>query len=444
MINCFGFISINKLEIKRFNAISRRLTPIILVLTVLISSVDVAMSQIVATNTIFSTPTSYSSGAQDQIYFYKQGIAIDLQAISINGAGNHFFTWYRYNSSVNSWDFIQTDLGSTSTLNNAIEGGYQVVVNHQNGGSNTYRSWVFVPEITGSIIPNLVENNCYQLKVHASGSILKPLTYYHPTTGEAYAVNYLLSYVWNSTQPAKTQTSLVNPATLDGFYNDSEYSVVVKSGLGVESNESSPLLITAVAVKANFEWESTKPEVKNEANTIPKGSAPLRISFKGEVDGTDKRSQGHVTDYSWKFGETGKEYTASTIFTFQEQGDYPVSLEVENSISMCSDISDVITFNVSDSFIDAPNYFTPNGDGIQDEFRVAYRSLKTFRLVIVNRWGRKVFETSDPAKGWDGNIGGAKAAPGVYFYDAVGQGFLNTDAEKHHKHGFLHLIRDSK
>ena len=84
--------------------------------------------------------------------------------------------------------------------------------------------------------------------------------------------------------------------------------------------------------------------------------------------------------------------------------------------------SDSVDITIVSSDLQVPDFFTPNGDGANDEFRVAYKSLKTFNGIIYSRWGRKVFQWTDPAKGWDGNINGRPAAEGGYFYiiNAVG------------------------
>lgn len=54
--------------------------------------------------------------------------------------------------------------------------------------------------------------------------------------------------------------------------------------------------------------------------------------------------------------------------------------------------------------------------GANDEFRVAYRSLREFHCWVYNRWGLLVYEWDDPAKGWNGTIGGKPAAEGAYYY----------------------------
>ena len=53
---------------------------------------------------------------------------------------------------------------------------------------------------------------------------------------------------------------------------------------------------------------------------------------------------------------------------------------------------------------------------MNDEFRVAYRSLREFHCWVYNRWGKLVYQWTDPAQGWDGTINGRPAAEGAYFY----------------------------
>ena len=73
-----------------------------------------------------------------------------------------------------------------------------------------------------------------------------------------------------------------------------------------------------------------------------------------------------------------------------------------------------------------PNAFTPNNDGHNDVFRVKYPGLiKTMRMNVYDRWGQLVFESSDPSKGWDGNLNGIKQPTGnyiwvIYYTDIIG------------------------
>jgi gliding motility-associated-like protein len=61
-------------------------------------------------------------------------------------------------------------------------------------------------------------------------------------------------------------------------------------------------------------------------------------------------------------------------------------------------------------------------------------------MIIFNRWGRKVYVSTDPEKGWDGSIGNGQAPPGVYFFTIEAEGY--DEDEKHKLSGPVHLIRD--
>jgi len=65
-----------------------------------------------------------------------------------------------------------------------------------------------------------------------------------------------------------------------------------------------------------------------------------------------------------------------------------------------------------------PNAFTPNGDGKNDRFRPVLSFLpQEYRLIIYNRKGNKVFETTNPEKPWEGNFQGQhKVSAGTYIY----------------------------
>jgi gliding motility-associated-like protein len=116
-------------------------------------------------------------------------------------------------------------------------------------------------------------------------------------------------------------------------------------------------------------------------------------------------------------------------YTFSEPGSYRVVCAVNNAT--CASDSMEVTVAVAESYLAVPNVFTPNGDGKNDEFRVAYRSLRDFHIWVYNRWGKLVYDWTDPAKGWDGTINGRKAAEGAYFYVIRAMG---TDATKDAKY----------
>ncbi|HEU4719217.1 MAG TPA: CotH kinase family protein, partial [Bacteroidia bacterium] len=69
-----------------------------------------------------------------------------------------------------------------------------------------------------------------------------------------------------------------------------------------------------------------------------------------------------------------------------------------------------------------PTAFSPNADGNNDVLHMhGTEGASYIDLVIYNRWGQKVFETTDPTQGWDGTTGGRECESGVYAY------FLKVD-----------------
>jgi gliding motility-associated-like protein len=107
----------------------------------------------------------------------------------------------------------------------------------------------------------------------------------------------------------------------------------------------------------------------------------------------------------------------------------PVKGETLYTISMADDISscvarDSILLNVIDpddldcSAIFLPNAFSPNGDGLNDDFGIsnpfAIQELLSFE--IFDRWGNRMFETVNPFDRWDGSYRGQPINPGVVRY----------------------------
>ena len=96
-------------------------------------------------------------------------------------------------------------------------------------------------------------------------------------------------------------------------------------------------------------------------------------------------------------------------------------------------------------FYSLPNTFTPNGDGSNDLFQpYPYKFIERIELVVFNRWGQIVFETSDPQINWNGqNSNGKDLSQGVYHYvcrvfESRGQGV--TESNEVLK-GFIELVR---
>jgi gliding motility-associated-like protein len=86
-----------------------------------------------------------------------------------------------------------------------------------------------------------------------------------------------------------------------------------------------------------------------------------------------------------------------------------------------------------------PTGFSPNGDNNNDAFRVfAGNDVKTFKISVFDRWGNKMFETSESGFGWDGNYKGKALNPGIYAYMLE---IIYKDGKAELKSGNITLIR---
>jgi len=69
-----------------------------------------------------------------------------------------------------------------------------------------------------------------------------------------------------------------------------------------------------------------------------------------------------------------------------------------------------------------PNSFTPNGDGINDTFGIKGEGRFEFNLVIFNRWGEKIFESSNANNQWDGTYKNEPVQQGEYIFQLMANG----------------------
>ena len=192
---------------------------------------------------------------------------------------------------------------------------------------------------------------------------------------------------------------------------------------------------TAVAVKCYPRGTVVEREYKNEkdrsSDTDIKGSGPLVVEFESRANPLD------IIYFEWFVSnvETPDNYQryndVDLRYTFEKTGEYKVKLI---ATSNTCEYVDSLNVKVLESYIEAPNAFSPNGDGINDEWRVAYKSIERYQCIVQNRWGRTVFKSTDPGKGWDGTIGGRPAAEGTYYYVIVAYG-TDKFPETHRKSG---------
>ena len=87
----------------------------------------------------------------------------------------------------------------------------------------------------------------------------------------------------------------------------------------------------------------------------------------------------------------------------------------------------------------SPNAFSPDGDGINDLFKISGQGMNDFQIEIFNRWGQMVYKSIDLSNGWDGTFKGKILPTGTYVYKIKTSKY--GDEQKLIKNGTVALVR---
>ncbi|MFN5222641.1 MAG: PKD domain-containing protein, partial [Bacteroidota bacterium] len=157
--------------------------------------------------------------------------------------------------------------------------------------------------------------------------------------------------------------------------------------------------------------------------------------FNGKVEFVDRSD--FAVSWRWDFGDGFYALTQNTEHYFNEVGDFNVRLTVTN-LAGCEDTHSE-TISIIPYFV--PNAFTPNGDGINDNFFFSGYDLDvaSYEMKIFDRWGSLMFAGQDQLDIWKGNgPDGGDAPQGTYAYRII----VKTRGGKEHVfNGAVNLIR---
>jgi gliding motility-associated-like protein len=174
---------------------------------------------------------------------------------------------------------------------------------------------------------------------------------------------------------------------------------------------------------ANFFWT---PKVINNLNPS--------VSFRDS-------SSADVIGWRWYFSEKAYSNQKNPAFSYRDTGFQQVKLFVQNANGCIDSIFKTIYIEPEMTFY-MPNVFSPNYDSVNDIFKGTgfLYGLKAFRMSIWNRWGEKVFESTDPNIGWNGqkNNEGLQSQEGIYLYEVA---YTNPKGKKIVMRDYLTLYR---
>ena len=184
--------------------------------------------------------------------------------------------------------------------------------------------------------------------------------------------------------------------------------------------------------------------IRQQAQLTPtpdNGTAPLWVVFEN--------TSTNMSDYIWAInGDTLTEFEPN--YTFDTAGIYQITLTAYNYVIACADTAyaTVIVDSLTTAFITVPSVFSPNGDGVNDNFTIVSSGVSAIEIAIFNRWGTLVFGSqflvdtsaipSTKNQLWDGRTAaGVENPEGTYFYTIT----YTINDTNYTKQGSITLVR---
>ena len=223
-----------------------------------------------------------------------------------------------------------------------------------------------------------------------------------PATSTSASYTLLISRADSPAGPFLPVGSAVNKNTfIDEEANTSAsvycYQVSVQSNCGLTSSPSKPVCTVLLTSKnaTGIDWNVDSP-------FTPETVDNYIVEVIDSLNGT--RAEIPVS------GNTHFEPDPNDP-NLQSQKYRIIAISANGSISY----SNFYTFR-REARILVPDAFTPNGDNMNNTFLAKGVYFDQFKMIIYDRWGEIVYNTTDRNQGWDGKISGQNAQPGQYMY----------------------------
>jgi gliding motility-associated-like protein len=307
-------------------------------------------------------------------------------------------------------------IGQSTTLNALVTGGTPPYSYSWSNGLQPTASNVISPAVTTVYSVTVTDaNGC----VSATQTTLvkvnnAPITAFSSLEatcppimiGFTNTTDSAVTYYWNFGDPASgvnDTSTLVSPSHL--YSSGGNYTV------------------TLIATNA---YGCADTLIMPNAVQVPNASvanASINSNFLTTLDPVlllDNNSS-HAVSYIIFFGDGDSLVTSSPgpySHAYDSLGIFTITLIAVNSDG-CHDTTWLTVTIEEPTTCFIPNAFTPNGDGNNDFFMVYGINIRQMKLLIFDRWGLLIFETSDQNNGWDGTYKGDRVQEDVYVWKLV-------------------------
>ena len=143
--------------------------------------------------------------------------------------------------------------------------------------------------------------------------------------------------------------------------------------------------------------------------------SPTEINDQEPTVNFTNESVGSV--WFWDFDDGDTSNAHSPVHKFKEAGTYQVQLTANNQYNCPDSIVKPVIVKPTFAYY-APNAITPDGDGLNEIFYIYGYNIIDFELHVFDRWGVRLFTSTDMNVGWDGTYMDEIVQQDVYIYKA--------------------------
>ena len=226
------------------------------------------------------------------------------------------------------------------------------------------------------------------------------------------------------------------------------YSWKPVSGIDTGGNTFTPLVkpsgsttftVTVVNQLGCVYTDSVRVNVLSTASLLHITATPDTINY-GDTSQLLLTLVLNVNSYQWVADTTlsGTNILNPLAYPVQTHAYYVLASDSLGCITHDTIVVHVLVPPCKESNVYVPDAFTPNGDGKNDVLYVRSNETHDLYFAVYDRWGQKMFETTDITRGWDGNFKGKKMDAAVFGYYVKGH---CADGNVFEKKGNVTLLR---
>ena len=303
------------------------------------------------------------------------------------------------------------------------------------------------------LVAKATDNNNAATTSSAISVVVRPnpvapqVTITNPTNGSTIVEGTTITISATASTPTGTilKTEFFNGATKLGEDATAPYS------FNWSNVDAGTYKITVKATSNQGLAGSAEVNVTVGAANVPANIAPVADAGSDlthepgttlVINGTGTDSDGHVTTFDWaqvsgpSESELAQDNSGELSISNMVPGSYVFELTVtdDDNATHKDQVSVTISDEVSARSANIPRYFTPNNDGINDVWEWPDIELyANSTLVIFNRFGQKIFETTSYQNNWNGTVDGKPLQEDAYYYNIR---LSNTDIK-----GAVRIVR---